>query len=72
VFNGFGQANFLKGGLVLGLSQFSILPQPPPKIMLNSEVVKIIPKIIVLIRQSKSVTNSVQIPHCIITKILLV
>jgi len=47
VFHGFGQAKFPDGGLVLGLSQFLILAQLPPKIMLVSKLVKIDPKIIV-------------------------
>jgi hypothetical protein len=38
-FQGFGQAKFPDGGLVLGSSQFSILPQLPPKILLNLKVV---------------------------------
>jgi len=41
------QAKFLDGGLISGLSPFSILPQLPPKILLNSKVVKIDPKIII-------------------------
>jgi len=41
------QAKFRYGGLVLGSSQFSILPQLPPKILLDSKVVKIEPKIII-------------------------
>jgi len=40
-FHQFGQAKFPNGGLVLGLSRFSILPQQPPKILLDSKVVKI-------------------------------
>ncbi len=44
-FHGFGQTNFPDGGLVISLSQFSILPQLPPKIMLDTKVVKIDPKI---------------------------
>jgi len=40
-FYGFVQAKFPDGGLVLSMSQFSILPQLPPKIMLDSKVVKI-------------------------------
>jgi hypothetical protein len=40
-FHGFGQAKFLDGGSVLGLSQFSILRQLPLKFMLDSKVVKI-------------------------------
>jgi hypothetical protein len=35
------QAKFPNGGLILGSSQFSILPQLPLKMMLNSKVVKI-------------------------------
>jgi len=31
-FHGFGKAKFSDGGSVLGSSQFSILPQLPPKI----------------------------------------
>jgi len=46
-FHGFGQAQFPDGGSVLGSSQFSILPQLPPKIMLDSKVVKIDRKIII-------------------------
>jgi hypothetical protein len=46
VFHRFGQAKFPDGGLVLGLSQFSILPQLPPKIPLDSKVDKINLKII--------------------------
>jgi len=57
-FHGFGQAKFLDGGLVLGSRQFSILPQLPPKILLDSKVVKIDPKMIILLRLSKSVTHS--------------
>jgi len=36
-----GKLNFPDSGLVLGSSQFSILPQLPPKILLDSKVVKI-------------------------------
>jgi len=46
VFHRFGQAKFPDGGLVLGASQFSILPQLHPKILPDSKVVKIDPKII--------------------------
>ncbi len=46
-FQGFGQATFPNGGPVLGSSQFLIMPQLPPKILLNSKVVKIVPKIII-------------------------
>jgi len=41
IFHRFGQAKFTDGGLVLGSSQFSILPLLPPKILLDSKVVKI-------------------------------
>ena len=53
-FHEFGQAKFSNGSSVLGLSQFSILPQLPPKILLNSKVVKINQKIIILLCKSKS------------------
>jgi len=49
-FHGFGKAKFPDGGLVLGLSQFLILPQLPPKILLSSKVIKINPKIIISLR----------------------
>ena len=38
-FHRFGQAKFPNGGLILGSSQFSIVPQLPPKILLDSKVV---------------------------------
>ncbi len=41
MFHEFGQAKFPDGGSVLGSSQFSLLPQLPPKILLYSKVVKI-------------------------------
>jgi hypothetical protein len=47
------------GGLVLGSSQFSILHQLPPKILLNSKVIKIDRKIIISLLKSKFVTHSV-------------
>jgi hypothetical protein len=46
-FQGFGQAMFPDGGSDLGSSQYSILLQLPPKILLDSKVVKIDPKIII-------------------------
>ncbi len=46
-FHRFGQAKFPDGGSILGSSQFSILPQLPPKILFDSKVVKIDPKIII-------------------------
>jgi len=35
---------FPNDGSILGSSQFSILPQLPPKVLINSKVVKIDPK----------------------------
>jgi len=35
VFQGFGQALFADGGLILGLNRFTQLPQLPIKIMLD-------------------------------------
>jgi hypothetical protein len=49
-FHRFGQAKFPNGGSVLGLSQFSILPQLPQKTMLVLKVVKIDSKISNLLR----------------------
>jgi hypothetical protein len=48
-FHGFGQAKFPYAGSDFGSSKFSILPQLPPKIMLNSKVVKIDTKILIAI-----------------------
>jgi len=39
-FHRFGQAKFPDGASVLDSSQFAILPQLPPKILLDSKVVK--------------------------------
>jgi hypothetical protein len=47
--HGFGQAKFSDGGMVLFLSQFSILPQLPLKMMLDLKMVKIDPIIIILL-----------------------
>ena len=58
-FHRFGQAKFPDGGSVFGSSQFSILSQLPSKMLLDSKVVKINPKIIILLCWSKSVTHSV-------------
>ncbi len=58
-FHWFEQAKFLVGGSVLGSSQFSILPQLPPKIMLFLKMVKINPRIIILLHKSKSMSHSV-------------
>jgi hypothetical protein len=49
VFHGFGQAKFASGGLILGSSQFSQLPQLP---------VKDDPKIIISLHKSKSVKHA--------------
>jgi hypothetical protein len=46
-FHGFGHAKFPEVSSVLGLSQFSILPQLPLKVMLDLKNVKIDPKIII-------------------------
>ncbi len=35
MFHGFGQAKFASGGLILGSSQFTLLPQLPLKTMLS-------------------------------------
>jgi hypothetical protein len=40
-FHRFGQGKFPDGGSVLGSSQFSVLPQLPPKTMLSLKEVKI-------------------------------
>jgi hypothetical protein len=53
------QAKFPDGGSVLGLIQFSTLPQLPPKILFDSKVVKTYPKIIILLFKSKSMKHSV-------------
>jgi len=45
VFHGFEQAKYPDGGLVLGASQFTILPQLSLKTMLSLKVVKIDSKI---------------------------
>jgi hypothetical protein len=47
VFHGFGQAKFSDGGLILGLSQLSLLSELPLKTTLNLKVVKIDSKIII-------------------------
>ena len=52
--------NLLKlanGGLVLGSSQFLLLPQLPLKMILASKVVKSDSKIIILVHKSKYVTQ---------------
>jgi hypothetical protein len=41
VFHRFRQAKFLDGGLILGSSQFTLLPQLPPKLLLNLKEVKV-------------------------------
>jgi len=62
-FHGLGQAKFPDGGSVLGTIQFSILPQLPPKILLDSKMIKIDQKIIISPRQSKS-THSIKLCNC--------
>jgi hypothetical protein len=49
-FHRIGQAKFPDGGSVLGLSQFSMLPQLPLKMKLGLKVVKINSKISNLLR----------------------
>jgi hypothetical protein len=49
VFQGFSKAKSANGGSILSSSQFLILPQLPQKMKLTSKVVKIDPKIIVLL-----------------------
>jgi len=44
-FHEFGQAKFPDGGSIFGSSQFSVLPQLPPKMMLSLKEVKIDSKI---------------------------
>jgi len=48
-FHGFGQAKFAYAGLVLGSSQFNLLPQMPLKTMLDLKVAKINLKTIILL-----------------------
>jgi len=48
-FHRFGQVKFAYGGLILGLSQFTLLLQLPLKMMLNLKVVKFNLKIIILL-----------------------
>ncbi len=47
VFHWFVQAKFPNGGSILGSSKFSLLPQLPPKILLDSKMVKLDSKIII-------------------------
>ncbi len=49
-FQRFGQATLLDGGSVFGSSQFLILPQLPLKLLFDSKVVKIDPKLIISLR----------------------
>jgi len=60
-FHGFGQAKFNYSGLILGTSQFTLLPQLPLKTMLHLKVVKIDSEIIISLHYSKSVTYYVWI-----------
>jgi len=48
-FHGLGQAKFAYGGSVLGLSQLTLRPQLPLKMMPNLNVVKSDSKIIILL-----------------------
>ena len=56
----FEKAKICDDGLVLGLSQFPLLPQLPQKTMLTSKVVKT-DSIIIITSWSKFVTHAVQI-----------
>jgi len=47
VFHGFGQAKFAYGGSILGLSQFTLVPQVPLKMVLDLKMVKNDSKIII-------------------------
>jgi len=49
VFHEFGQAKFADGGLILGSSQFTQLPQLPLKMRHNLKVVKINSKTLITI-----------------------
>jgi len=49
VFHIFGQAKFTNGGSFLGYSQLMLLPQLPLKTMFDLKVVKIDPKIFILL-----------------------
>jgi len=40
VFHGFGQSKFAHGGLILGSSQFTLLPQLPFKTIISLKVVR--------------------------------
>ena len=57
-YHGFGQAKMHNGGLALGLSQFLLLSQLLQKMMISSKEVKNNSKIVISLRQSKSVTHS--------------
>ncbi len=48
-FTDLAKPKFPDGGSILGSSQFSILPQLPTKILLDSKVVKTDPKILISI-----------------------
>jgi len=49
-FHKFGQAKFVHAGLILGSSQFTILPQLPLKTRVDLKMVKIDLKIIISLR----------------------
>jgi hypothetical protein len=59
VFHRFRPAKFAYGGSILSSSQFFILPQWPLKMTLAIKVVKIHPKIIILLPKYKSVKKTV-------------
>ncbi len=58
-FHRFGQAKLAYSGSILGSSQFTLLPQLPPKMMLDLKVVKIDSKIYKSLHYYKSMTHSV-------------
>ncbi len=55
--HGFGQAKIAYGNSILGLSQFTLLPQLSSKMMLGLKVVKIDSKISNSLHYSKSVSH---------------
>jgi len=63
-FHRFVQAKFPDGGLILGSIQFSILPQLPPKILLDSKGVKIDPIVIMLFDPIGGSSNLIEPKIC--------
>ena len=53
--------NLAYGGLVLGSSQFTLLSEMPQKMMPTSKVVKNDSKVIILLRQSKSMSDKLSL-----------